>query len=152
MNSSSRVTETQGSRREWLRAIAARHGVVFEVHCTQVPHEQGLRVIGYDVFLVGRHASPPPLSPGCSKCQAIWSDLGVLAHAALPRPGHLTHFTIRPFDHALHYLAGQSNAAEVELVIEVRHRSDYCAALDACEDVCLTKLLANLRALGLRER
>lgn len=144
------TSENEALRRARLRALAAQHGVVFESRRTQVPCSDGLRVIGYDVYLVGRHATPP-LSPGCTRCQLIWVDLGVLAHAALPRPGWRTRFSIRPFDHALHFATGDS-AAEVELVIEVRHRTEYAAALDDCEDECLSHLVANLRALGIRER
>ncbi len=141
--------ESEELRRARLRALAARHGVVFEVRRAQVPCVSGLRVIGYDVYLVGRH-SEPMLRPGCTKCQSIWVDLGALAHAALPRAERRTRFSIRPFDHALHFAAAEA-PAQVELVIEVRHRTDYAHALDDCEEVCLARLLGNLRALGITE-
>lgn len=142
--------ESDELRRARLRALADRHGVMFEMRRAQVPCAHELRAIGYDVYLVGRHAGPM-LSPGCTKCQTIWVDLGALAQAALPRPEWRTRISIRPFDHALHYATADA-PGEVELVIEVRHRTDYANALDECEDVCLTRLLSNLRALGISDR
>ncbi|MBE7481550.1 MAG: hypothetical protein HS104_16415 [Polyangiaceae bacterium] len=112
----------------------------------------GLRTVGYDVALIGRHPDTEKLvNPGCTKCQAMWIDLGALAHAALPRPEWRTRFAVRPFDHSLHYSASPDAPGEVELVIEVRHRSDYACALDDCEDVCLGRLIANLRSFGITQ-
>jgi hypothetical protein len=142
--------QSEALGRERLRALVVSHEAVFEVHHSQVPSGRGARTIGYDVFLIGRH-STPMLRPGCNKCQAIWIDLAAVARSALPSPGGKTRVSIRPFDHSLH-IASATDGPEVELVIEVRHRSDYAGALDACEDECLSRLVANLRALGVSTR
>jgi hypothetical protein len=41
---------------------------------------------------------------------------------------------------------------DVELVIEVRHRSGYFAPPDACESECVKEMVEDLRGLGIRER
>ncbi len=131
--------------------MVEQYRVVFEVRRALIPASPGLRVIGFDVFLIGHH-SVNPTTPGCTRCQRVWADLGVLAHAAIPRPRPKTRFAVRPFDHALHYGAGADPPAEVELVIEVRHRSEYSSPIDDCENECLGRLMANLRSYGIKER
>jgi len=143
-------TEAHEQQKERLRALARKHSVVCEVWPARICVGGGLRTVGYDVALIGRHPDTEKLvNPGCTKCQAMWIDLGALAHAALPRPEWRTRFAVRPFDHSLHYSASPDAPGEVELVIEVRHRSDYACALDDCEDVCLGRLIANLRSFGI---
>ncbi|MBK7583261.1 MAG: hypothetical protein IPI67_24090 [Myxococcales bacterium] len=140
-------------RKQRLTRIVAEHSVVYEVWPARIPTSGGGRTIGYDVSLIGLYpVGVRMLQPGCTKCQAIWSDLGELAHASLPRAKWGARFVVRPFDHSLHYYGSTGAAGEVELVIEVRHRTDYSSELDDCEDECLRRLVANLQGLGISRR
>jgi len=144
--------EAREARECRLRALAEAYAVAYEVSPARIAASSGLRTVGYDVSLIGHHRKVEGLvKPGCTRCQAIWIDLGALANAAIPRPEWRTRICVRPFDHSLHYSTPGENG-EVELVIEVRHRSDYQQALDDCEDTCLARLLANLRSLGINPR
>ena len=135
-----------------LRKVVAKHAVTYEVSPSQVPRAGELRTIGYDLRLTARH-SPPLASttPGCAECIAVWQQLCTIVEAVLPERRH-SSFSIRHFDSALHIEPRRSATPEVELVLEVRHQTDYEAPADPCEAECLAAIIQGLKRLGMTDR
>ncbi len=130
-----------------------RHQVVYEVSPARVAAKGKLQVVGYDVSLIGTHGPVEgPVHPGCEYCVEVFHALSELAHKVLPDRERESTFHVLRFTGGLHYDPQRGKRADVELVIEIRHRADYNHVVDECEESCLEIILRNLRALGVPER
>lgn len=136
-----------------LHQIIEEYQVVYEHWPTKVVREGGQFPVGHDVVLIGTHSGHPKdmPTPGCPRCVKVWRNLEELAHAVAPPPTSLSRSRIVPFSRAVHY-ARERDRPDIELILEIRHRSDYNAPVDACEDRCLNIVLGQLRQLGVAER
>jgi hypothetical protein len=139
---------------ERLRLIIEKHQVVYEHWSARVVHDGTPLAVGHDIVLIGTHGDHPKAmtSPGCSRCVDVWRDLEEVAKAVAPPPTRLSRARIVPFSGAVHYAREREERADIELVIEIRHQSNYSAPTDACEDECLSATLRRLCELGVPER
>lgn len=112
--------------------------------------------------LAGTHSAavlegrePHPI-PGCERCVAVYRDLDEIAEAVLPLGDRASRYEIRRFDSSLSYDPKRRpkpgiDRPDVRLTIEIRHREDYFAPIDPCEDRCEHEIIAGLRSLGVQE-
>jgi hypothetical protein len=135
----------QAEKLSQLRELVKEHQVVYEVRRFRV---------GFDVDLYGTHSvrnGRPRAQPGCPQCEEVWEHLHELAVAALPPADRESGYEIRWFRPALIYDPKRQPRADVELTLEIRHRGDGHAEIDACEKRCRDEIVAALRSLGARE-
>lgn len=137
-----------------LAALVDTHHVVFEVYA-QKTYSSGRDVnFGYDVELLAIHVGGTHgIMPGCHRCLEVWSDLRRIAEAVIPEDlTRISRYEIAAFDHALHYYGGnEREPAKVRLSLEVRHKRDWDAPIDPCEERCLHDILTDLKALGVQD-
>ena len=136
-----------------LRGRIAEHTVRYEVW----PHYDVVgrlgmdarRVIdGFDLELHGTHQHGHTfMTPGCELCHSTYQDLRRIADDILPTEQRPSEYEILPFDCALHSTAGRREM-EVVVTIRIRHRQEYFAPIDGCEERCLREMEAHLLALG----
>lgn len=140
--------------RERFRPIIEKHQVVYEHWPAKVVHDGKPLAVGHDVVLIGTHGAHPKAmtTPGCSRCLDVWRGLEDIAKAVAPPPTRLSHARIVPFSGAVHYARERGERADIELVMQIRHQSQYRAPTDACQDECLSATLRRLRDLGVPER
>jgi len=128
-----------------LRQLVTDHQVVYEVRRL---------AMGFDIEFYGTHAhrnEHPNIRPGCEHCEELWERLREIAEAALPPDDRASVYRAEGFRPGLTYAPKRHPRADVELVLEIRHRHDYNAVVDACEQRCRDEIVAGLRSLGLRE-
>lgn len=146
-----------------LRTLVDRHLAVFEKRPAYQIGPDGKRdEIGYDVELAGTHSEAVlegreahPF-PGCERCVAVYDDLSQIARAVLPPSDRPSRYEITRFRPGLSYDRKRRpkptiDRPDVTLTIEIRHRADYFAPIDHCEDQCLHDIIAGLRSLGVQE-
>lgn len=130
-----------------LRNLIAEHTVRYEIW----PHydvDDGAKVIdGFDLELHGTHEhGHSRLTPGCDLCRQTYEHLRHIAEAVLPREERPSEYEIPPFDNSLHGKRG--GEMEVVLTICIRHRNQYFATVDECEEKCLREMRDKLTGLG----
>ena len=136
-----------------LRNLIGEHTIRYEVS----PHSDIIgrlgidarRVIdGFDLELHGTHRhGHTRMTPGCGLCRSTYRDLRRIAEIILPAERRPSQYEILPFDSALHSIAGRREM-EVVLTIHSRHRQEYFAPLDGCEERCLREMEDQLVTLG----
>lgn len=132
---------------EELRILVEKHTVRFETW----PHydiASGKRVMdGFDLELHGTHDhGHSRMTPGCDLCWSTHRDLRKIAEAVLPKEERPSDYEIPPFDDSLH--ADARGEMEVVLTIRIKHRHDYFAPVDDCEERCLHEMKSELAKLG----
>jgi hypothetical protein len=139
---------------ERLHHIIEAHQVVYEYWPAKVAEAGKQLAVGHDIMLIGTHGGhmQEMTTPGCNQCAAVWRDLEELADTVIQPPTSLSHSRIVPFSGAVHYARERGLRSDIELVIEIRHRSNYQAPTDECEDQCLSATLVGLREIGVPER
>jgi hypothetical protein len=128
-----------------LRQLVSDHQVVYEVR--RLP-------MGFDIDLYGTHGhryEHATIRPGCDHCQELWDRLREIAEAALPPDPRASVYRPEGFRPGLTYDPKRHPRADVELVLQIRHRHDYNAVVDPCEQRCRDEIVARLRSLGVRE-
>jgi hypothetical protein len=133
-----------------LRDLVAEHTITYEIwpHYDMTP--EGDRVMnGFDLELHGTHShGHTRLTPGCDLCSHTYRDLRMIGETVLPTEVRPSEYEIPPFDHALHSRPGRE--AEVVLVVHIKHRHEYFAPVDQCEETCLREMAEKLAELGVR--
>ncbi len=146
------MTEKETDTSELSRVIEQRK-VVYDVLPAFTYINDLRRQIGFDVTLYGTHGDQiQHVDPGCRHCNSVWNDLESVATAVIPKENRASISRIEPFDRMLHQSKLRRYRNEVELVITVRHRSDFAEPIDACESHCLREIVDALKALGVREQ
>lgn len=135
---------------EELRELVAKLAVRYEVWRHVDIHEDERVKNGFDLELHGTHDhGHTQLSPGCDLCRGTYGDLRKIAESILPKEERLSIYEIPPFDSSLHTRAG--GRLEVVLTICIRHRSEYFAEVDQCEERCLREMIGKLKDLGVAD-
>jgi hypothetical protein len=137
---------------EELQALVQKHQICWEVLPERVPvkGDNPLK-IGFNLILLGTHASEDHPVPGCEKCQGIFKDLRQIAQWILPKDERLSRYEIEIFDSAIRYSPARGNRPDVQLTIQIMHRSEFDKPVDECEVFCLNEMKAKLRELGSRQ-
>ena len=146
------LAQRSAAEREALAALVRKHKVVYEIY-PQKSYVTGHEVnIGYDVELLGMHAGGTHgVWPGCPRCTEVWEDLRRIGEAVIPEDIHrVSRYEIMPFDFSIHF--GRGRREEVRLALAIRHKRDYQAPIDPCEERCLHDIVADLKSLGAREK
>lgn len=134
-----------------LRNLVAEHGIRYEMW----PHYDidgrpgtGKRVMdGFDLELHGTHDhGHTRMTPGCELCWKTYGHLQKIAETILPKEERPSRYDIPPFDNSLSARAG--GEMEVVLTVCIRHRTQYFAEVDPCEERCLQEMIAKLSELG----
>ncbi len=143
-----------------LRALVSQHQVVYEVHSANSMATGRRLVVGFDIELYAKHgvhdAKQHPPSPGCELCEEVWEHLHEIAAAVLPPNDRQSLYQIEELRPALGYDPKRQQGRDrgrpdVELVLTIRHRGEYNAEVDPCEQRCVDEIVASLKSLGLRE-
>lgn len=134
--------------------LVEKHRVVYELWPAKVVHSGGLRAVGYDIALIGTHDGSvnDACALGYDRCALVWRDLRHIAQALFPPPPLRVRFWVAPFSSAVHYARERGQRPDVELLVEVRHRSRYDDPVDAWEDEFLEMFVIGLQNLGIPER
>jgi hypothetical protein len=135
---------------EELRNLIAKHTVRYEIWRHVDIYDDKRVTDGFDLELHGTHDhGHTQLSPGCELCRGTYGDLRKIAETILPKEERLSIYEIPSFDSSLHTRAG--GRLEVVLTICIRHRSEYFADVDQCEERCLQEMTGKLKALGVAD-
>ena len=138
---------------EGLQALVQKHQICWEVLPEQVPVKGDNPIkVGFNLILLGTHASEDHPVPGCGKCQTIYKDLQTIAQWILPKDEHPSRYEIEIFDSAIHYAPARGNRPDVSLTIKILHRSEFDRPIDECEVLCLNEMKAKLSELGAHEK
>jgi hypothetical protein len=133
-----------------LQGFVAVHTIRYEIWPHYDISPEGGKVIdGFDLELHGTHDHGHTRNtPGCEFCWTTYGDLRKIADAVLPTEGRLSAYEIQPFDNSLHSTAGRES--EVVLTIQIKHRHEYFAPVDDCEQGCLHEMAGKLAELGVQ--
>jgi hypothetical protein len=143
-----------------LHALVNENKVAYEVHPANSMATGRRVVVGFDVELYAKHGSQEgnehPPSPGCERCFQVWEHLHEIAAAVLPPNDRKSLYRIEEFRPALSYDPKRQQGRDrgrpdVELVLTIRHRGEYNAEVDPCEQLCVDEIVASLKSLGLQE-
>jgi len=108
--------------------------------------------VGFDVTLFARHEQTHTDAPGCTECYRQYQQLREIAGLVLPKGIHPTQCAFSAFD-ASHHLRPETRwAPEVQLTIEITHRTDTFGDVDDDERRCGAEIQEALRRLGVRPR
>lgn len=130
-----------------LRALISEHTVRYEIWPHDDISEDKRITDGFDLELHGTHDhGHTHMTPGCECCWSTYGHLRKIAETVLPKEERPSRYEILPFDSSLH--ASARGRIEVVLTICIRHRSQYFAAVDPCEERCLHQMIAKLNDLG----
>lgn len=142
-------------KRQDLEQLVRKHRVVYQVFPASEMVEDERVHVGYDVDILGAHEPHSRgLLPGCHRCRAVWDDLYRIGEAVHPPDdGRVTEHGVAMFDHVLHTRPASDTVGrdEVRLTLTLRHKGNYFASIDECEDRCLREVIAALRNLGAQE-
>lgn len=132
--------------------LVQRHQVCFESYpIWHVPAGGSAIAIGYELDLIGTHDHPQhPPSPGCDECKLVQRALLAIAKAILPPNDRASHYTIEPYDVALHFSPRRKMRSDVILAIDIMHRDQFDRPADECEMRCLHEMKEKLKELGAR--
>jgi hypothetical protein len=134
-----------------MKALVTKYRVCWSVYPEKAFVDEKLRQIGFRLELYGTH--PPDvghLDPGCVHCREVWAALKRIAAAIIPDGSRDSEYDIETFDDALHYSKQRKNRAEVELHIDIIHKSGF-GPVDECENRCLKEMTDKLVQLGARQ-
>lgn len=147
------MNQSDTKQSEHLHKLIDRHQVVSEILPAKAVVDGELRAVGFDVLLFGTHGGgmTTMLSPGCHECVHVWKSLEEIALAVLPPTNPTTWHEIVPMENAVRYSSARGERPDIELVIALRHKSNYTEPLDACENKCLEHILTRLQELGVPE-
>ena len=144
-----------GQQRQDIERLVRKHRVVYQVFPASEMDGSERVHVGHDIDLLGAHEPHSRgLLPGCERCRTIWEDLHRIIEAVdPPDTGRVSVHDVAAFDRALLTRPGRdtSERDEVRLSFTIRHKAEYLAPIDACEDRCLREVVGGLRALGLQE-
>ena len=134
-----------------LQSLVAEHTIRYEIWTHYDIRPEGGKVMnGFDLELHGTHSRGQTRNtPGCEFCWTTYGDLRKIADAVLPTVERPSAYEISPFDNSLHSTGGRES--EVVLTIQLKHRHEYFAPVDDCEEKCLQEMVDKLRALGIRD-
>ena len=140
-----------------LRRLVELHDVVYEVrpHQDVVKFRDESKIVknGFDLTLCGTHDhGQTEMNPGCCLCVATYRDLRTIARSILPTETRPSSYDIQCFDMALHRPGGRERRLEVDLTVQIRHRSGWTEPIDDCERLCLREMEDKLNTLGVRRR
>ncbi len=137
-----------------LHQLVNEHKVVYEVWPAFSIVDDGRRLqVGYDVDLYGTRIGGERklLLPGAPGWIEVWQDLYVIADAVLSPVDDETVYLIYDFRPALSFDPKRQERPDVELVVAIRHRSEYNRAVDRSEEHCLHEVVAALRSIGAQQ-
>ena len=130
-----------------LQNVIALHTVRYEVWPHYDIYDSKQVIDGFDLELHGTHDhGHSRLTPGCDLCRRTYEHLRQVAETVLPTEERPSSYDIPPFDASLHARPG--GEMEVVLTVCIRHRNDYFAAVDPCEEKCLHEMITRLAELG----
>jgi hypothetical protein len=128
-----------------LRELVRRHHVYLEVEPVfEAPGGRQVKV-GMDLKLWGAHLRSTSVHPGCPRCQAIHTDLQLIASSLLAPEERGPRAELLPFDRGL-YLSDRFGRDEINLTL--RLRAPRGEAAGASEDRLLMELRLRLESLG----
>lgn len=105
---------------------------------------------GFDPELHGTHDHGQTRNtPGCECCWTTYGNLRKIADAVVPTEERPSEYEIAPFDNSLHSTGRRES--EVVLTIQIKHRHEYFAPVDDCQQRCLHEMVDKLLALGIRD-
>ena len=134
---------------EELKGLVRSHQVCWEVFPEQIPVvEDRPRSIGFNLVMYGTHEPEDHPVPGCEKCQGIYRDLRKIAQWILPKDERPSRYEIEIFDSAIRYAPARGNRPDVQLTIQIMHRSEFDRPIDECEVLCLNEMKTKLRKSG----
>lgn len=148
---------TPGTNTSPFHRIVKRHRVFFEVVPAKEWAEDGIVCIGYDLQIYGTHeGGSRGALPGCARCTEVWRELRELGESVIPADlSRASRYHIRPFDSALRSSSvtdrEDRNREDVLLVIEIRHKRQFFAPVDPCEERCLKEMVMKLKEFGAKE-
>ena len=138
------MVQTNETLRHWVR----QHKVTWELSPRHEMVDGLPRIVGYDLRLYGSDPRRAMTSPGASECIEIYDRLRSIGLSVVPAEQRPTVCTVESFDSSLHMRPESAWEPEVEVTIEVTHRSGYLGPLDACEKRCAEEIQESLRRLG----
>jgi hypothetical protein len=135
-----------------LRAWIQEHRVCWELAPRLELHGPQRTQVGFDLTLLARHEPTDTDAPGCEECYRHYQTLREIAGLVLPKGIHPTQCAFSAFD-ACHHLRPETRwAPEVQLTIEITHRTDTFGDVDDDERRCGAEIQEALRRLGVRPR
>ncbi len=138
-----------------LHQLVNEHKVVYEVWPAFSLDGDGRRLqVGFDVDLYGTRANGDGsrrLVPGSPSWIEVWENLYDIAGAVLAPVDDQTVYVIYDFRPALSFDPKRHERPDVELVVAIRHRSEYNRAVDRSEEHCLHEVIAALRSIGAQQ-
>lgn len=142
--------------RERLHELVSQHKVVYEVWPAFSLGDDGRRVqVGYDVDLYGTRSggerAARKLLPGSPGWIEVWEHLYDIAGAVLSPDDDQSIYLIYDFRPALSFDAKRQERPDVELVVAIRHRTDYNRVVDRSEEHYMKEMVAALRSIGAQQ-
>ena len=138
---------------ESLKALVQHHKICWEVFPEQIPViEDKPLSVGFNLILHGAHSREDHPVPGCEKCKRLYKDLRKIAKWIIPKVERKSRYEISLYDSAIGYSPTRGNRPEVDLTIQIVHRSEFDKPVDECEVQCLNEMKARLSELGVQEK
>lgn len=131
-----------------LKALIAQYRICWRAYPEKDLVDGKVRAVGYRLELYGTHAPQiEHVSPGCDYCRNVWEALNKIGQEIVPAGTSDSQYQIEVFDDSIHYSKERRDRPDVELHIQIIHRSGF-GPIDACEDRCLKEMTNKLRTLG----
>ena len=133
-----------------LKALIAEYRICWSIYPEKVFVDDATRQIGFRLELFGTHPSEVMhADPGCIHCREVWTALKRVADSITPPRDRDSDYDIETFDDSIHYSKLRKNRPDVELHIQITHKSGF-GPPDECESRCLDEMTARLQDLGAR--
>ena len=144
--------DAQHDSPEELAELVHHYRVCWEMWPLRLPRDGQLVQVGFELDLLG---TPPgdrgSLLPGQERGLELFQALGRIAHWAAAKAPPSVEYEFRLFSSAIHYSERRRNRPDITLAIEIVHRADYGAALDADQVECVRGLIDSLTSLGVQQ-
>jgi hypothetical protein len=134
-----------------LKALITKYRICWSVFPEKALVDETLRQTGFRLELYGTH--PPDVvhaDPGCAHCHEVWTALKTVADSITPPKDRDSEYDVETFDDSIHYSRLRRNRPDVELHIEIIHKSGF-GPVNECENRCLKEMTAKLQQLGATE-
>jgi hypothetical protein len=131
-----------------LKGLITKYRICWSTYPERALVDETLRQIGFRLELYGTH--PPDVvhaDPGCVHCHEVWTALKTVADSITPPRERDLEYDIETFDDAIHYSKLRKSRPDVELHIQIIHKSGF-GPVDECENRCLNEMTTKLERLG----
>jgi hypothetical protein len=132
-----------------LDAWIQEHQVCWEIAPYFEVHQHRKLQLGFNLMLVARPPASCALNPGREECALVFETLERIARRVVPE-GARIH--VEPFDASFHLRAETRWEPEVELTVEILHRTGTFEPPDEAERRYPALIKARLAALGAQEK